>query len=67
MIALAYTLLAVQLAMTALLLVRRFRPALFCRLLTNSTLLKEGRWDDCDGEPLNAAALEWDRRDGVLI
>lgn len=35
------------------------------RLLPERALIKLGRWDECDGEPMNAYAVEFARRDDM--
>ncbi len=64
MISFAWVLLVFQIALSFLLLLRKFSPNIFYQLIPTPSLIKEGRWDQCDGEPLNHAAIEFDRRQG---
>lgn len=66
MITLAWTLLAIQIVLVAAYILLRYRPTLFYRMAPDVLLLDEGRWNECDGEPMNTAAIEWDRRHGAL-
>lgn len=44
---------------------RRYRPGMLAAL-PDADLIKHGLWDECDGEPMNEYAEEFERRHGVL-
>lgn len=43
---------------------RRYRPGMIAHL-PDSDLIKHGLWDECDGEPMNEYAEEYERRHGI--
>lgn len=53
-------------ALQALAVFGYFNPALVARLMPESFLLKNGLWCECSGDPMNAWAEEFDRRDAKL-
>lgn len=46
---------------------KRSREAFLCRFMPESWLYENSLWDECDGEPMNAAADELHRRDCLAV
>lgn len=53
---------AVALFVVALLCTTRKYKVGAAAAMSDSDLIKHGRWDECDGEPMNVWAEEFDRR-----